>query len=511
MIETSKNSKRIAKNTMMLYIRMLLLMAVTLYTSHVVLKALGVNDFGIYNVVGGVVTMFSILSNSLSSAISRFITYELGKENFTKLKNIFSTAVTIQITLAVAITLIAEIVGLWFLNTKMNIPTERMEAANWTFQFSVITFVINLISVPYNAAIIAHEKMSAFAYISILEALLKLSIAFLIIISPIDKLIFYACLICIISLIIRLIYGHYCKSHFKECTYSFYWDKDLLKQMFGFAGWNFIGSSSALLRDQGGNILINLFFGPAVNAARGIAFQVNTATQNFIASFTMALNPQITKSYASNNYDYMMKLVFKGARFSFYLLLILTLPIFLNTNYILKLWLGIVPEHTIQFIRLILVFTLSESISQPLITAQHATGKIKNYQIIVGGLQMLNLPIAYLAIKNGAIPETIFFVAIAISQICLIARLWMMKTSINLSILGFYSKVYLNILKVSLVAIILPIGLSIYKSDSITFFIMSSIVTIVYTFLCIFFIGCDKEEQMLALTKIHDIMIKIKS
>lgn len=511
MIETSKNSKRIAKNTMMLYIRMLLLMAVTLYTSRVVLKALGVNDFGIYNVVGGVVTMFSILSNSLSSAISRFITYELGKENFTKLKNIFSTAVTIQITLAVAITLIAEIVGLWFLNTKMNIPTERMEAANWTFQFSVITFVINLISVPYNAAIIAHEKMSAFAYISILEALLKLSIAFLIIISPIDKLIFYACLICIISLIIRLIYGHYCKSHFKECTYSFYWDKDLLKQMFGFAGWNFIGSSSALLRDQGGNILINLFFGPAVNAARGIAFQVNTATQNFIASFTMALNPQITKSYASNNYDYMMKLVFKGARFSFYLLLILTLPIFLNTNYILKLWLGIVPEHTIQFIRLILVFTLSESISQPLITAQHATGKIKNYQIIVGGLQMLNLPIAYLALKNGAIPETIFFVAIAISQICFIARLWMMKTSINLSILGFYSKVYLNILKVSLVAIILPIGLSIYKSDSITFFIMSSIVTIVYTFLCIFFIGCDKEEQMLALTKIHDIMIKIKS
>lgn len=486
-------------------------MAVTLYTSRVVLKALGVNDFGIYNVVGGVVTMFSILSNSLSSAISRFITYELGKENFTKLKNIFSTAVTIQITLAIVITLIAEIVGLWFLNTKMNIPTERMEAANWTFQFSVITFVINLISVPYNAAIIAHEKMSAFAYISILEALLKLSIAFLIIISPIDKLIFYACLICIISLIIRLIYGHYCKSHFKECTYSFYWDKDLLKQMFGFAGWNFIGSSSALLRDQGGNILINLFFGPAVNAARGIAFQVNTATQNFIASFTMALNPQITKSYASNNYDYMMKLVFKGARFSFYLLLILTLPIFLNTNYILKLWLGIVPEHTIQFIRLILVFTLSESISQPLITAQHATGKIKNYQIIVGGLQMLNLPIAYLALKNGAIPETIFFVAIAISQICLIARLWMMKTSINLSILGFYSKVYLNILKVSLVAIILPIGLSIYKSDSITFFIMSSIVTIVYTFLCIFFIGCDKEEQMLALTKIHDIMIKIKS
>ena len=510
MTEISKNSKRIAKNTMMLYVRMLLLMAVTLYTSRVVLKALGVNDFGIYNVVGGVVTMFSILSNSLSSAISRFITYELGKNDFTKLKSIFSTAITIQIILAVIITLIAETIGLWFLNTKMNIPVERMEAANWTFQFSIITFVINLISVPYNAAIIAHEKMSAFAYISIFEAILKLSVAFLIVISPIDRLIFYACLICTISLIVRLIYRHYCKSHFKECTYSFYWDKGLLKQMFRFAGWNFIGSSSALLRDQGGNILINLFFGPAVNAARGIAFQVNSATQNFVTSFTMALNPQITKSYASKNFDYMMKLIFKGARFSFYLLLILTLPIFLNTNYILKLWLGIVPEHTVQFIRLILIFTLSESISQPLITAQHATGKIKNYQIIVGGLQMLNFPIAYLALKNGAIPESIFFIAIIISQSCLIARLWMMKTSINLSPLEFYSKVYLNILKVSLIAIILPIGLSVYTSESIVFFISSSIATILYTLLSIFFIGCNKEERKLVFAKVRDILIKIK-
>lgn len=510
MSETSRSSKRISKNTMLLYVRMLLLMAVTLYTSRVVLNALGVDDFGIYNVVGGVVTMFSILSASLSTAISRFITYELGKGNIEKLKNIFSTAVTIQIILATIIILIAETIGLWFLNIKMNIPIERIEAANWTFQFSIITFVINLISVPYNAAIIAHEKMSAFAYISILEAILKLSIAFLIVVSPIDKLIFYACLICSISLIIRFIYGYYCKLHFKECIYSFYWNKSLLKQMFGFAGWNFIGSSSALLRDQGGNILINLFFGPAVNAARGIAFQVNTATQNFVTSFMMAINPQITKSYAAGNYDYMMQLIFKGGRFSFYLLLILTLPIFLNTNYILKLWLGIVPEHTVEFIRLILIFTLSESISQPLITAQHATGRIRNYQIIVGGLQMMNLPIAYLTLKNGTDPEAIFIIAIFISQVCLMARLWMMKTSIKLSPSIFFSKVYLNILKVCLIAIILPISLSFKASDSITFFILSSIIVIIYTTLIILFVGCNKDERIFIFSKIHNILIRKK-
>lgn len=508
MTETSRNSKRIAQNTLLLYVRMLLLMAVTLYTSRVVLNALGVDDFGIYNVVGGVVTMFSILSASLSTAISRFITYELGKGNFEKLKNIFSTAVTIQIILAIIIVLIAETIGLWFLNIKINIPIERIEAANWTFQFSIITFVINLISVPYNAAIIAHEKMSAFAYISILEAILKLSIAYLIVVSPIDKLIFYACLICSISLIIRIIYGYYCKLHFKECIYSFYWNKNLLKQMFGFAGWNFIGSSSSLLRDQGGNILINLFFGPAVNAARGIAFQVNTATQNFVASFMMAINPQITKSYAAGNYDYMMKLIFKGGRFSFYLLLILTLPIFLNTNYILKLWLGIVPEHTIEFIRLILIFTLSESISQPLITAQHATGRIRNYQIIVGGLQMMNLPIAYLTLKNGAAPEAIFLIAIFISQVCLMARLWMMKTSIKLSPSIFFSKVYLNILKVCLIAILLPISLSFKASDSIFFFILSSIIVIIYTTLIILFVGCNKDERIFVFSKIHNILTR---
>ena len=317
MSESSSNNKRIAKNTLLLYFRMLLTMVVSLYTSRVVLGALGVEDYGIYNVVGGVVAMFSMLSGSLSAAISRFITFELGTGNKEKLKRVFSSSVTIQMGLSAIILVLAETVGLWFLNNKMVIPESRMYAANWVFQLSLLTFVINLISIPYNAAIIAHERMSAFAYISIFEAVSKLVVAYCIVISPIDRLILYAIMLTTIAVIIRLIYGSYCKRKFEECTFHFIYDHDLLKQMFGFAGWNFIGASSALLRDQGGNIVINLFCGPAVNAARGIAVQVNTAIHSFVTNFMTALNPQITKSYAGADQKYLMTLLFQGARLSF--------------------------------------------------------------------------------------------------------------------------------------------------------------------------------------------------
>lgn len=257
--QSSDNNKRIAKNTLLLYFRMLFMMVVSLYTSRVILNALGVEDFGIYNVVGGLVSMFSVISGSLSAAISRFITYELGKGDQSNLNKIFSASVTIQLLLSLIIVVLIESVGVWFLNTKMTIPADRMTAANWVLQFSIVTFVINLISVPYNAAIIAHEKMSAFAYISILEAVGKLTIAFLIMWSPIDELICYAILMCAVAVIVRLTYGHYCKKHFAECTYHFHWDKEILKRMFGFAGWNFIGSIAGILRGQGINVLLNLF------------------------------------------------------------------------------------------------------------------------------------------------------------------------------------------------------------------------------------------------------------
>ena len=509
MTNTAENNKRIAKNTLLLYVRMLFMMAVSLYTSRVVLDALGVEDFGIYNVVGGVVAMFTVLSGSLSAAISRFITYELGKENQENLNKIFSSAVTIQLGLAGIIILLAETIGIWFLNIKMNIPEIRMEAANWVFQFSILTFAINLISVPYNASIIAHEKMSAFAYISILEAIGKLAIAYLIVVSPMDKLIFYAILMCVVALIVRFTYGNYCKRHFSECTYHFIWDKQLLKQMFGFAGWNFIGAASAVLRDQGGNVVINLFCGPTVNAARGIAFQVNTAVNQFVTNFMTALNPQITKSYAAGNKEYMMTLIFQGARLSFYMLLSLSLPILVNTHYILELWLKIVPEHAVLFVQLVLIFAMSESISQPLITAMLATGKIRNYQIIVGGLQMMNLPISYLLLRLGFFPEITIIVAICISQCCLAARLILLRGMIGVSIQKYLQKVYFNILTVSVVAIVLPLISTQYIDETFIGFIIVSLIAVVCTIISIYFIGCNHQERQFIHQKLDTIRTKI--
>ena len=509
MTDTAQNNKRIAKNTLLLYFRMLLTMAVSLYTSRVVLSTLGVEDYGIYNVVGGVVSMFSVISGSLSAAISRFITYELGKGDKKALENIFSSAVTIQLALGLIILILAEFIGVWFLNAKMNIPESRIYAANWVFQLSIVTFIVNLISVPYNAAIIAHEKMSAFAYISILEVSAKLLIVYMLLISPIDRLISYAILMASVALIIRFVYGHYCKRNFEECTYHFVFDTTLLKRMFSFAGWNFIGSCSAILRDQGGNIVINLFCGPAVNAARGIAYQVNSAINGFVNNFMMALNPQITKSYASGNREYMMTLIYQGARLSFYILMMLSLPVIINVDYILELWLKTVPEHTSTFIQLVLIFTMSEAISNPLITAMLATGNIRNYQIVVGGLQLLNLPISYILLKNGCIPETVLIVAICISQCCLLARLYMLRSMIGLSSKKFIKKVYFNVIYVSSISALLPAFITKILPSNFVSFILICVLSLLTTSLTILYIGCNSNERAFVFKKAKQLKNKI--
>ena len=501
MQDNSANNKRIAKNTLLLYFRMLLLMIISLYTSRVIINALGVEDYGIYSVVGGLVTMFSMLSGSLSAAISRFITFELGTGDYEKLKKIFSSSVTIQAGIALVIIIIAETLGIWFLNQKMVIPESRLTAANWCFQFSILTFAINLISVPYNAAIIAHEKMSAFAYISILEATGKLIIAWLIINNPIDRLIFYAGMVTLLAILIRFIYGLYCKHHFEECTYHLTYEHDLLKRMFSFAGWNFIGASSAVLRNSGSDIILNLFYGPTVNAARGIAVKIDSVITQFVNNFMMALNPQITKSYAKGDRDYMFKLIFKGARYSYYVLLLLALPVILNTHYILVLWLKLVPEHAVLFVQLILAFALSECLSSPLITAMLATGDIKNYQIVVGGLQMMNLPVAFFCLYFGAIPESVMIVAIIISQCCLIVRLYMLRSMIQLKAGKYVREVYLNVIMVTVLAAVIPCLLSKTMSEGFFNFLLISIVAIISTLVVELYIGCSPQERKYAMQK----------
>lgn len=489
---------------------MIITMVVSLYTSRVILNALGVDDYGIYNVVGGIVGMFSILSGSLSASISRFITFELGKGDTKRLKTVFSTGVNIQLMLGVIVLLVAETIGLWFLNNKMVIPESRLLVSNWVYHLSLITFVVNLISIPYNAAIIAHEKMGIFAYISILEVVGKLLISYLVVISPIDKLVFYALLMTLLSIFIRFIYGRYCSKHFEECTYHFVFDKKLLRQMFGFAGWNFIGASSGILRDQGGSILINLFSGPAVNAARAIALQVNAAIYGFASNFMTALNPQITKSYASGDHDYLMKLLFQGSRLSFYLLLLISLPILINTDYILQLWLSVVPEHTVYFVQLALILGISESISNPLVTAMLATGNIRNYQILIGSLQILNFPLSYVFLKLGCAPEVVTIIAIIISQCCLTGRLYMLRGMIQLSARKFLKEVYANVIIVTIFSLLIPLLVNKYFGNSLIGFIIISMITLSTTLLSIYYVGCSKGEQAFVKDKVKKAMIKIK-
>ena len=494
-MESAQNNKRLAKNTLYLYFRMIILMLVSLYTSRVILNALGVDDYGIFNVVGGLVGMFSLISGSLTASITRFFTYELGKGNSDQLKKVFSTSVSIQILLSIIVVLIAETIGLWFLNYKMVIPEGRLVAANWCFQLSIVSFVLLLLSTPYNAAIIAHERMSAFAYISIFEALGKLGVAFFISISPIDRLILYSILTSIIACVVRVVYSVYCKKNFTECNYHFIIDKFLFKQMFTFAGWNFVGVSSHVLKEQGCDILINLFYGPAVNAGKAIANSVNTAISGFVRNFMVALDPQITKSYATGDDDQMFNLVTRGSRFSYYILLLLTLPILFNTHYILELWLKVVPDYAVSFVQLILIYTLLESISNTLVTVMLATGNIKRYQIIVGGLQMLNFPVSYVCLRMDMIPECILIVAIIIAFLCFITRLIMLKHMVRLDAIRYIKEVFLHALFITIVSMIVPYFININMEEGLVRFLLVSTISVILTSNVVYFIGCNKSER----------------
>lgn len=445
MSDTSTNNKRIVKNTLVLYVRMVFLMAVNLYMSRLVLKALGVEDYGIYNVVGGFVTMFSILSGALSNAISRFITFELGRKDLNRLKLVFSSSVTVQIIIALGIVLLAEVIGVWFLNVKMNIPTQSVVAANWVFQCSLMTFAVNLVSIPYNACIIAHERMTAFAYISILEVLLKLCVVLFLFFTISNRLVIYAVLLFGVALLVRIIYGVYCSHHFEECRrYRFSFDHKLIKEMVGLASWNFLGASGSVLNSHGVNLLMNIFFGVGVNAARGLAVQVNTAVTQFVSSFTTAVNPQITKLYANGDKKYMLDLVYASSKYSFFLMLLIAMPIIVETPFFLQMWLGEVPEHTILFVRLTLIAALISTLSSALYTLALATGDIKKYQIVVGSLSLSCFVLTYACYKMGLGVEYAYYVYIVINLFILFGRLFILQSLAGLSMSDFAQRVMLR-------------------------------------------------------------------
>lgn len=511
MTKTSENNKRIAKNTLLLYLRTLFIMLVTLYTSRVVLNTLGVTDYGIYNVVGGVVMMFSVISGSLSSSISRFITYELGHGDSEKLKRIFCTSVNIQISISLVIFVLAELLGGWFLNTKMNIPVERLSAANWVLQCSLLSFIINLISVPYNACIIAHEKMSAFAYISILEAALKLAVVYMLLVSPYDKLVTYAILLVIVALFIRLTYGQYCKRHFEESHYKFVYDKSLVKEMTNFASWSFLGNGAYILNVQGVDMLINVFFGVTLNAARGVATQVQNAVMQFVNNFTVAVNPQITKSYAAGEREYMNKLVCRGARFSFFLLLLFVVPIVCEADYILRLWLGLVPEYAPTFLRLTLFASLMMLLGNSMMTAILATGNIRRYQLWVTIVGCLVFPLTWIAFKLGFPPETTYVIFIVIYFLLVFVRLYIAKGLLNFPVRLYLTDVILRISMVSVISFILPLLVIYNIEEGFLRLCLTCIVALLSTTLTIWLLGLQVVERHKIANRLNAVVARFSS
>jgi len=507
----SQKNKRIAKNTIFLYLRMAFSMLVALYTSRVILNALGEDDYGIYGVVGGIVVFFNIIQGSLNAAISRFITFELGKGDSDRLSRVFSTSVNIQVLMSVIFLVFAEVIGVWFLEYKMNIPEGRMYAAHWVLQCSILSFVVGLLSVPYNATIIAHEHMGAFAYLSILSTFLNLGVALIINYVSFDKLIFYAFCIVGINVLMRIIYGIYCKLHFQEATWHFVKDKALVKEMAGFAGWNFLGASSGVLLGQGVNILMNIFFGVAVNAARSIASQVDNAIYLLVNNFTMALNPQITKSYASEDLSYMHSLVCKGAKYSFFIMLIPSLPILLETPKILELWLKQVPDYTVVFTRLTILISLNAVLSQTLITSMLATGDIKKYQIIVGGLNLSVFPLAYIAFKLGLPPYSSYVIQFVVYGIELAARVILLKGMIKLPIRKYINEVLFRVLLVVFFAALLPIIITNSMQENLIRLFVVTGVCVLCTFSSIYLLGLSKEERIWVNGKLKNAFVRIAS
>lgn len=505
-MDNPANNKRIAKNTLLLYFRMLFMMAVSLYTSRVVLNALGVEDFGIYNVVGGIVTMFTFMNGAMASATQRYLTFELGRGDFERLHKVFCTSIHIHALISLAIFILAETVGLWFLYTHMTIPTDRMDAALWVYQFAVVSCIVVLMSVPYNASIIAHEKMSAFAYISILEVVLKLLIVYMLVWFDFDKLKLYAVLMFCVQMISRIAYGRYCGKHFEETRYQRILDRKLFREMTGFAGWSLFGNLAAVAFTQGLNILLNMFFGPAVNAARGISVQVQNAIQGFCANFQMALNPQITKNYASGDLKQMHSLVFASSKYSFFLLLFLSLPVIIEAEQILTVWLKIVPAHTVNFVRLILCIIMVDAVANPLIVSAQATGKIKIYQAVVGGILLLIVPVAYLVLKLGGIPESAFAVHLVFTILAQIARVWMIRPLIRLSIREYIKKVVCRIAGVVVLSVIFPATVYEMFAPSLLRFLLVGVTCVVSVGMAVYFVGIQQNERIFISAKAKQVI-----
>lgn len=497
------DNNKIAKNTLMLYGRTAFVLFISLLTSRVTLRALGVDNYGINSAVAGVIGMFSIVSGSLSRSISRFITFELGKGNYEKLQRIFSTSLNIQLAIGVLLLLIGETIGVWFLNTQMTIPEGRMTAANWVLQCAMFSFFIGLTQTPYTACIVGHEKMSAFAWFSIVESVFRLIIVYLLYVLPYDKLITLSILGFIVSQCIRSAQRIYCVKSFAECRYSFIFDKTLVKEMTGFAGWSFLTNSVWIFSNQGINILINIFFGVTFNAARGLAVSLEGHIKRFCSDFMTAMNPQITKSYAAGEIDEMNKLICRGTRFAYILMFVLSLPLMFEAYTVLYLWLGMVPDYTVLFFRLATIGSLITLLGQTGVTSVMATGRIKWYTIIISSVTVLVFPLTWLFYKMGAPVEVSYYFFIAIYAIDDVIRLFIMRHLWGFPILMYIKDAILPVIYMTLLSLILPFAFSHYLKNGITSSIVIIFVCFLSSVLAAYMVGLKSAERKMVQKKIQ--------
>lgn len=488
--------KKIAKNSFALYLQMFFGMLVGFYTSRVVLDVLGIDDFGLYNVVGGVVAMFTVLNSAMSSSSSRFLTYELGTGDKERLNRVFGVTMLIHFGIALIIALLAVPIGLWFMKTKMQIDLGRMHAAELVFYASVLSTCLTIVMVPFQATIIAHEKMGIYVYFSMVDLVAKLGIVMILPSVAGDKLVVYAFMLLGLHFIMQFSYIVYCRRHFVETRGRLSLDKGLMKEMSSFAGWSLFGDSAVLMMTQGVNILLNVFFGAGVNAARGIAVQVQSVLMRFVGGFQTALNPQIIKRYAAKELDEMHRLIYASSRYSFYGMLIIVIPVFLDLDEVLNWWLKEVPSHTASFLRIMIAISLIECLANPLIFAAKATGRIKRYQALLGGLLLLVVPVSYIFLDLGYPPESVFIVHFVITLLGHVVRVVLISGMVSLSINIYFSKVLIPCLAVALFGVLLPyFWNSLFpNSSTIIFFVFS----ILWGLLVVFFIGMKEEERKYA-------------
>jgi len=477
---------------------MILIMGITLYTSRIVLKQLGVSDFGLYSLVGGIVAMLGILNSAMANATQRYLSFDIGKGDLEQLKKTFSATLTIHFGIAIFVFVLTETIGLWYINNVMNFPENRAISINVVYQFSVLTLLLTIIQVPYNALILAHEKMAVYAYVSILEVILKLIIVFILDAFNYDKLIIYAILTFLVALIIRLIYQFYCRKKFIESHYEYKWSPVFFKEILSYSGWNLFGNFAVVARNQGNNVLLNLFFGPVLNASYGLTNQVQTAVSLFVTNFQAALNPQIIKNYAAQELNKMYNLICTGSKLSFFLVILLFFPLYLNIDTILEIWLSNPPEKTNSFIKLALVVILIDCLSGPLMVSAQATGRIKNYQIVVGTIVFLNLPISFIGLKYfEAKSEFVFYVSIFLSVFAFIFRLYFLKNMINFPIARYLKTVILRVLLLFIPCLLACQIVYRYLKElhEVHFLIVSTTVLLIVTLTFIFIIGLDKNEK----------------